>query len=93
MQGCDGGRGVVVGRGRGKGRNRKARNGENEKRYEKMREKEWKEVISVEVGGKTRYRQRGELHAPTLLRTVQSNKGTGQTRVRHGKLGWSRLYI
>lgn len=39
MEGCDGGRGVVVVIGRGKGRNRKSRNGENEKRYEQMRER------------------------------------------------------
>lgn len=31
-----------------------------------MGEKEWKEAISVEVGGKTRFRHRGELNAMSL---------------------------
>lgn len=56
-----------------------------------MGEKEWKEAISVEVGGKTRFRHRGEHHAlPPPDSAVR--RGTGQTRERHGKLGWSRLY-
>lgn len=81
------------GTGRGRGRSGKAGDGEDEKnRYEKMGEKEWKEAISVEVGGKTRFRHRGELHA---LYPPDSTvrQGTGQTGVRHGKLEWSRLYI
>lgn len=46
-------------RGGGRGRSRKAGYGKDEKkRYEKMGEKEWKEAISVEVGGKTRFRHR-----------------------------------
>lgn len=63
MEGCNGGR-RREDRGRGRGRCRKVRDGEDEKRSnEKMGEKEWKEAISVEVGGKTRFRHRGELHA------------------------------
>ena len=57
-----------------------------------MGEKEWKEAVSVEVGGKTRFRHRGEIHALySLDSTVR--QGTGQTWIRHGKLEWSRLYI
>lgn len=76
----------------GRGQSGKAGYGEDEKKRDvKMGEKEWKEVVSVEVGGKTRFRHRGELHAlPPSDSAVR--QGTGQTRVRHGKLGWSRLY-
>lgn len=52
------------GTGRGRERCRKVGDGEDEKKSnEMMGEKEWKEAISVEVGGKTRFRHRGELHA------------------------------
>lgn len=33
------------------------------KRYEKMKEKRMQEAISMEVGGKTRFRHKGEFHA------------------------------
>lgn len=75
-----------AGRGRGRSRSRKAGDEEDEKRYKKMGEKEWKEAISVEVGGKTRFRHRGERHA-LLPPDSAVRRGTDQTRVRHGKLG------
>ena len=80
----------------------------NRKRKGKEQEvkkwRKWKEVWTDErkngkrqlvwrLEEKTRYTHRGELHELTPVWTVQSNKGTGQTRVRHGKLEWSRLYI
>lgn len=58
MEGCDGGRGGGGVQGQ---LSRKEGDGEDEKkRYEKVGEKEWKEAISVEVGGKTRFRHRGK---------------------------------
>ena len=59
---------------RGPGRGRGDEENENN-RYGKIREKEWKEAISVEVGGKTRFRHRGELHALTPSGQCSQTRG------------------
>ncbi len=79
--------------GKGRGRSRKSTDGEDEKeeiwkRWEKKNGKRqlvWR--LEEKLGSDT---EESLMQCPS--RTVQSDKRTGQTGIRHGKLEWSRLY-
>ncbi len=62
-----------------------------------MGEKEWKEAVSVEVGGRTRFRHRGEinaLHPPDSAVTREDWSDRGKTWTTGMKLavhmGWCK---
>lgn len=74
--------------GKGRGGSRKSGDGGSMGRWEKKNGKRqlvWR--LEEKLGSDT---EESLMQCPS--RTVQSDKRTGQTGIRHGKLEWSRLY-